>query len=661
MAERGREEVAAQLDRRLAELYAIQELAYVLADSLELERIADQATACIQRFLDVGGVALVLAGESDPQLRIETATGSLAHLIDTPVPEDDRGLLLEAVGSERVQLALPDAPHPRPLFGERRFEGTMVAPMRAHGVTIGAIVAVEPRDGAFTTEDVRLLSAVATHTAVVLSNARFFELIRRGNRDWEAVFEALTAGLALVDARRRIRRGNRALADLAGRPIPALVGEDIAGVLGLPAGPLTQLIEGALRGTAPTPLTVQRDPGRRILRISAAPTGKERGAVVLIEDVTEQKALQTELIQSEKLAAVGHLVSGVAHELNNPLTSIAGLAELLLEQTDTPPRTRMHLEVVHEQAERAGRIVQNLLTFARKGPPQPKPLDLNVVARRTMQLMAREFETSGVELTPRLASGLPSVLADEHQLLQVTVNLLTNALQAVREVPKGEVRRVVVETAGSERVATLRVRDTGPGIPDPLADQIFTPFFTTKEPGRGTGLGLSISYRIVEAHNGSLTATREDGETVFTVVLPTLPQAVPGALVGGTAPPSAIRRVLIIDDDPAARRVARTFFAQDGHHVDALPAQEGLTAALASEFDAVVVDSRAASPAGESVLDVLLPNATLRGRLVVASDVPRSSDSGIPCIGKPFNLKELGTAVRRLWGGVGSASEPGDA
>ncbi len=650
--ENARRAAAEQLDRKLAELYSIQELAYLLSESLEPERITAQVTGYVQRFLEVDGVALVLVGATDAELAVSTATGSLAHLTGTSVPDDDSGLLLEAIGTERVQLDLEPVPESRPLFGERRFDGTLVAPMRAHGVTIGAIAVVEPKRRTFAKEDVRLLSAVATHTAVVLANARFFELIRRGNDDWESVFEALSVGLALVDRTGCIHRANRALAEMARRPVPALVGEELTEVLPQPAGLLRKVLDAALAGDQSKPLLAHGDAEKRVYRLSAAAATKGLGAVVLVEDVTEQDALQTELIQSEKLAAVGQLVSGVAHELNNPLTSIAGLAELLLEQPDTPARARMHLEVVQEQAERAGRIVQNLLTFARKGPPQRRPINLNSIARRTMQLMAREFETNGVELTPRLTQEIPDVLADEHQPLQVAANLLTNALQAMREVPRDELRRVVVETAHTEQEVRLSVRDTGPGLPDEVGDRIFTPFFTTKEPGHGTGLGLSISYRSIDTHNGTLTASREDGETVFTVILPGLSHDAPAgeaSLAGGLSP-----RVLVIDDDAAARRLASAFFVQDGYDVDARAAAEGLDAATREMYDVILVDTRAASPDGASVLDTLLARPGMSARLIAAADAerPRSDPhTDVPCVAKPFNLKELGAAVRRVWGG----------
>src|SRR2546425_38282 len=207
---------------------------------------------------------------------------------------------------------------------------------------------------------------------------------------------------------------------------------------------------------------------RRTLRLNAAPiggAGPGRGLVVLVEDVTDQQAMEAQLIQSEKLAAVGQLVSGVAHELNNPLTSIAGLAEFLLEQQELGPKDRDHLQVIHEQAERAGRIVRNLLTFARKGPGERARVNLNDVVQRTLLLMSYDLKLKDIRTEKNLGSGMPDVVGDRHALQQVVLNLVTNAAHALAGNEAGRPRTIRISTWFDERVR-LRVADTGPGIPE---------------------------------------------------------------------------------------------------------------------------------------------------------------------------------------------------
>ena len=252
--------------------------------------------------------------------------------------------------------------------------------------------------------------------------------------------------------------------------------------------------------------------------------------MLLVEDVTEQRQLENQLIQSEKLAAVGQLVSGVAHELNNPLTSIAGLSEFLLEQ-GSGPAPREHLLVIHQQAERAGRIVRDLLAFARKGGHATAAVDLNEVVAHTSRLIDYEVRQRGVTFDVVQAPEPLPVMGDRYELQQVLLNLLTNALQAVTDQPEHHPRRVMlVSRRRDEDTAELCVSDTGPGIPSNLLPQLFTPFFTTKEPGRGTGLGLSISYGIIQSHGGRLSyePSREGGAT-FVATLPMLKDQGPGA------------------------------------------------------------------------------------------------------------------------------------
>src|SRR3989442_1296964 len=293
---------------------------------------------------------------------------------------------------------------------------------------------------------------------------------------------------------------------------------------------------------------------RRTLRLNAAPiggAGPGRGLVVLVEDVTDQQAMEAQLIQSEKLAAVGQLVSGVAHELNNPLTSIAGLAEFLLEQQELGPKDRDHLQVIHEQAERAGRIVRNLLTFARKGPGERARVNLNDVVQRTLLLMSYDLKLKDIRTEKNLGSGMPDVVGDRHALQQVVLNLVTNAAHALAGNEAGRPRTIRISTWFDERVR-LRVADTGPGIPEEVLPHLFTPFFTTKEPGHGTGLGLSITYSIVEAHGGQITVQQPaEGGAAFLVELPPagadVPQRHSAEVEAPPLPPAARRTILLVD------------------------------------------------------------------------------------------------------------------
>jgi two-component system NtrC family sensor kinase len=410
------------------------------------------------------------------------------------------------------------------------------------------------------------------------------------------------------------------------------------------------------------PLVVRLEDSHQVLRLTAAPlTGAGAGSVViLVEDVTEQRMLEAQIIQNDKMASIGQLVSGVAHELNNPLTSIAGLAELLLERPPHPEFPRDHLKVIHDQAERAGRIVRNLLTFARKGVPEKTAVDLNDVVTRTSLLITYELQLHGIDLSSDLSAEPVTVLGDRYELQQVLLNLITNAVQAVSGLEPDKPRRITLITEQADGQAVLRVCDSGPGVSKHLAPYLFTPFFTTKAPGEGTGLGLSLSYGLVKAHGGALTYEPSENGAEFRVTLPLFaveterpaPEALPAA-GGNHRQPS--RRILVVDEDPAVHRLVSALFAPDGHAVESVRSgEQALRLAQHGEYDLIIADVRMAAGAAEPFAHALLdacPHA--RGRLVVAcaggEDLPPPlAKAPLRRVSKPFNLRDLRNVAKEI-------------
>src|SRR5436190_15845146 len=675
-SEHERQRAAEELNRRLSELFSLQELSYVLSDSLELDRIVEQVVRYAVRFLDAQGALLALLGEAptDP-LHVAAAEGTLASLRGRSIPGDDAGLVARSTGREHLQLVRNSGAEPTVIVKGFQASAAAAVPLRSHGTVIGTLIITDPREGVFVPEDIRLLSTLATHAAVVIANARFFEMVRRAKEQWETAFDALSEGIAVVDDEGRVRRSNRALADLLNMPLPNVVGTPLGeALLGKPNA-LQDLLVATRRGERPAPLVARSERLGRAVRVNVAPipgAATEQSIVVMVEDVTEQQALETQLVQSEKLAAVGQLVSGVAHELNNPLTSIAGLSEFLLEQKELGKKDRGHLQVIQEQAERAGRIVRNLLTFARKGAAERVPVDLNDVIRRTLSLTSYDLKLKDIAVERELSGALPDVFGDRHGLQQVLLNLVTNAAHAVAENPRERPREITVSTWFDGQVH-LRVADTGPGISDDIAQSVFTPFFTTKEPGKGTGLGLSITYSIVESHGGHITLEPRGprGCAAFRVDLPPAPaDAVRPALspVHGTAavnPGSTVKRpavkrtILLVDGDPAVQRTIKALFARDGHDVEvAGDPQHALALAQRGSFDLVITDARAMAPGKRGVLlaeELVARLPALRDRIIVATgDVRPSTEEtltrlGVRYVRKPFNLRDLRVEAARLW------------
>jgi len=271
-------------------------------------------------------------------------------------------------------------------------------------------------------------------------------------------------------------------------------------------------------------LAVMRGDGRVAqFSVNLSPMRDEQGdvasIVVVMTDVTDSAMLQAKLVHTERMAAAGQLVSGVAHEVNNPLTAILGFADLLMERPEVSDNVKKDLRVILQEAQRTKQIVQNLLSFARQMPPQRAPVQLNAILRRTLQLRSYDLASHGVEVVERFSESLPEVIGDSQQLQQVFLNILNNAYDAVRET--GRPACIEVETGYANDWTQVTFTDNGNGIEFP--ERIFDPFFTTKEVGKGTGLGLSICYGIVREHGGEILCHNnmgKDGAT-FIVRLPT--------------------------------------------------------------------------------------------------------------------------------------------
>jgi two-component system NtrC family sensor kinase len=262
--------------------------------------------------------------------------------------------------------------------------------------------------------------------------------------------------------------------------------------------------------------------------------GQVSSIVVVMTDVTDSAMLRSKLIHAEKMAAVGQLVSGVAHEVNNPLTAILGFTDLLMENPELPESARRDLRVILQEAQRTKQIVQNLLSFARQMPPQRKPVQLNSILQRTVHLRSYDFISHGIQVVERLDETLPAVIGDSHQLQQVFLNILNNAYDAVRESTRPA--RIEIMSANAESFVEISFRDNGMGIGDP--EKIFDPFFTTKDIGKGTGLGLSICYGIVREHGGEILCHNNlDSEgATFVVRLPVASETATFGAVAGVHP-----------------------------------------------------------------------------------------------------------------------------
>jgi PAS domain S-box-containing protein len=399
-------------------------------------------------------------------------------------------------------------------------------------------------------------------------------------------------------------------------------------------------------------------------RARAARRGDLLRVEALVRDVSERKRLDDQskdiyhqILQSEKMAALGQTISGVAHELNNPLATILSWAERLSEKS-LDETAKRGVSVILGEAERAARIVRNLLTFARKRQSTRAMIDLNTVVTETIALRAYERMPT-LTVTSDLATRLPKVFADAHQIQQVLLNLMINAEQAMLDANGHGALSIRTRHDSDRDIAILEVADSGPGVPSEVQTRIFEPFFTTKEVGKGTGLGLTVAYAIVQEHGGRIrVGSTPGGGATFAVELPLSGVETTSKPARQTLPPmEAVRgaSVLIVEDERALAAALAEALADAGLEVDrAGDGEEALACVRNANYDVVICDLKMPRVDGMTLYRAIAAATPELARRVifVTGDVAGTDaerfleESGCRWLAKPFRLSELLRAVR---------------
>jgi len=424
-------------------------------------------------------------------------------------------------------------------------------------------------------------------------------------------------------------------------------------------------------------------PARKILerfgRPVAGPDGRRVGWIEVYCDVTGQRLMQKKLFQNERLVALGQLVSSVAHEINNPLTTIYGYAQLMLSRREAGGSGEP--QFILQEAERASRIVRNLLLFARGARVERSTINLNELIQRTMALRTYELSLTGIRLHLNLDLDLPPILADAAQVQQVVLNLVNNAEQALD--PSRGQGRIWLRTRrlSADRVA-LDITDDGPGIAPELIQHIFDPFFTTKPPGVGTGIGLSIVRGILHEHGGEISVQSHPGHgAMFTVQFPVasaasgesspIPERAPAvSLPLPRLAPPGVKRLLVIEDEPTVAHLVADVLAEDGYSVETvLDSRAGLDLIRRKPYDLLVCDLRMPHLDGASLYRELLRMESplsqrlvfITGDVLLPSTIEFLESCKVPCLAKPFLVEELKELVHAALAGlpVGAAAEAG--
>ena len=539
-------------------------------------------------------------------------------------------------------------------------------PILAVSRTIGALAMEGERANAMNSDALLFTRAVLAQAGIALENARLVELLSSGKREWEQTVDAFNQAICYVDPEGSVRRANRVFAELIKLPVTALPGRPWLTLLP-PAwvDPITKLFTPEATAT-----TAEVRSGERVLLVTAIPTGEPGAAILLFEDQTEKRRLQEQLLQSEKMSAIGQLIAGVAHDLNNPLASVVGFSDLLGEAADVPPRLAEPLAVIRQEAERASAIVRNLLSFARRQEGERQLQSIRPILESTHQLLRNQLMAARIELTLTFEPGLPEVEVHANQIKQVFVNIINNAAQAITSTrgKKGVGGgRIDIVTRCEPDGLSVNVSDNGPGIPQAVAQRVFEPFFSTKSEGEGTGLGLSICLGIVKEHGGNITVDPGGPSTgrgaTFAVELPTGVHAAVSPLSHGRTsvqtPPERVEhlRVLVVDDEPHILHYMQATLESWGHEVVlARDGSQALKLALMQPFDLIICDLRMPRLGGREMFQTLARmHPTVADRIIFATGDTVRGDTlhfleelGRPFLQKPFKLD----ALRRVLAGV---------
>ncbi|MFW5893754.1 MAG: hybrid sensor histidine kinase/response regulator [Verrucomicrobiota bacterium] len=394
-----------------------------------------------------------------------------------------------------------------------------------------------------------------------------------------------------------------------------------------------------------------------------APNDEAPAKIIMLRDITEHSRMKRQLYQSEKLAALGQLISGVAHELNNPLTAILGFAEICRDPELKKTELYENLEVIEHEAMRSAGVVENLLNFSRRRQSQRSTVNLRELLERCLNLLSYNFRTGNVSVNRHYVDEIKAVQLDEYQIQQVFMNLMINAAQAMREagIEHPTITVATRDDPDSGR-AVVEISDNGPGIPEEIREQIFSPFFTTKKEGEGTGLGLTVSKGIVEEHGGTLEIRSEMGKgTTFEIAfaktdlhwLDSEDEDMEHGAEQAADSPVVEGRVLVMDDEMSILSMAKQVLSGVGLHVTMVQTLTEAQQLLESEhFDVIVADVHMPDGDGQDVLPILANSETNRdsgcifitGNPQMASEVKSQHPDHVTLL-KPFRLQDFSAEV----------------
>src|SRR5436853_1418772 len=503
---------------------------------------------------------------------------------------------------------------------------------------------------------------IAAISMVIFLLERERRIVQQQRDFSDHLIESAPEGILLVNRSFRVTRMNQRLEAMVGSRAQNLIGEEMWPLFF--KAEIETLKNAFSNAFSENEITCQaklitQDEGTLDVLVTTCPinsTDGAAGAMVLIKDITERLNLERQLNRTEKMASIGMLLSGVAHELNNPLTSVIGFTELSMQEDDhLSDVTRKRLKMVLSEAYRTRNIVQKILRSVRHDEPQCRPVDINQITKETLALREHDRAANNINISHDLATNLPILAADASDIQQVFINLLQNSFDALAESGGGQIR---IQTRFNGDDVVVEFSDSGPGLAEP--DKVFDPFYTTKGVGKGTGLGLSICYQIVKSFGGTISAARGPGAR-FIISLPatnarSFPSAQPDAEEAAVF--SGAPRVLIVEDEPSIVALVADSLSNAAMSVES--ASNGVQAKSRisqHRFDAIITDCKMpGNVSGVQLYEWMAENFPglesrilfMTGNAMEPSTYEFLQSVDVPVFYKPFNMKEVVAEIQKV-------------
>jgi two-component system NtrC family sensor kinase len=658
------------------DLVALQEVNKIISESFDLEDIILKIVVEGKRLAKTSQCHLFLLDDSEQNLVGSASTQTENFDIrEVQIKFSEASTLVTSLLEKRV-IVLEDTSSKEGsnsrMMETLGWRSAIFAPLLTKQQAIGVLVCSDDvSHRKFLRDEVLRAEALAHQAAIALESARLFSVVSRSRKEWETTFDAMQDCVSVHDTTGKVIRANVALARRFNTIPQKIIGRYCSQLYNAECSDQTEC-----RHTLPPKSDaliveeVDLPPMGGVFQLSVSPwydkNNRLAGSIHVAKDISNEKLLQQQLIQSEKLSAIGELISGIAHELNNPLTGVMGYSQLLQLREDLDDRAKENLHKINNLALRCQRIVQNLLFFARKQKPERTLTDINEIIEKTVELRSYELQVNNIEIHRNLDRNLPKTIADAHQLQQVFLNIITNAEQAMLESNGRGQLKIRTGTDSQNANIIVEIKDDGPGIPENHLNRIFDPFFTTKEVGKGTGLGLSLSYGMIKEHGGNIyVRSRLNEGSTFFVEIPIMANLQDDTESTAETPELELdfeklvrnKRILVVDDEKYILDFFVEAFQAVSMSVDTVNnGQAALQKMENFRYDIVITDFRMPQMSGKELFNWIREHRPrLANRIIfvtgdTVSNETRSffEENHSRFLAKPFKIEEVKEVIQRV-------------